>query len=208
LNLPNFITLTRIGCVPLFLWILSSPGLHALRGHQVLAAVAVFLLASGSDGVDGLVARLSRKVTTLGSLLSPLAEKLLVSSAYIGLVRFAPELVPAWIVVLIIGREFLVSGLRAVAEQQKLGLGVGELGREKTVLQTASIVALLLAHGWPRWQLGSLLLPGAAIATGVLWLMLALSMISAMICFRAFWMEALEESRRVALPIAGEARRP
>jgi CDP-diacylglycerol--glycerol-3-phosphate 3-phosphatidyltransferase len=158
----------------------------------------VFLLASVTDGVDGYLARRTHQVTTLGTLLSPLADKLLVSTAYIALVRFAPELVPAWIAVLIVGREFLVTGLRAVAVQEKLGLGVRDLGKGKTVLQTVSVLTLLLAHGWPRWQVGGAVLPGSTIAEGFLWLMMTASLLSAIVYFWSFWMEALKQSRQRA----------
>jgi CDP-diacylglycerol---glycerol-3-phosphate 3-phosphatidyltransferase len=205
-NLPNSITLARISCVPLFLWILSSSGPHALHGRPELPAAAVFLLASATGGVDGYLARRSHQVTTLGTLLSALAGTLLLSAAYIALVRFAPELVPAWIAVLIVGREFMVTGLCAVAVQERMTLGVRDIGKGKTVVQTISVMALLAAHRWPRWQVGGVALPGAAIATGALWLMLAVSLISACFYFRAFWTEAMQQSRqrRAPLPFASK----
>ena len=147
MNLPNSITLARIGCVPLFLWILSCPALHALHGRQELLAAAVFLLASITDGVDGYLARRMHQVTTLGTLLSPLADKLLVATAYIALVRFAPALVPAWIAVLLVGREFLVTGLRSVTVQEGIKLQIRDIGKFKTVVQAVSVVAVLMAHG-------------------------------------------------------------
>jgi len=210
-NLPNSITLARISCVPLFLWILSSTGFSASHGRQELLAAAVFLLASLTDGVDGYLARRSHQVTTLGTLLSALADKLLISAAYIALVRFAPELVPAWIAVLIVGREFMVTGLCAVAVQERMTLGVRDIGKGKTVLQMICVPSLLLAHGWPRWQVGGTalhgtVLPGAVIAVGVLWLMLAVSLLSAFAYFRAFWVEAMQQSRqrRAPLPFVGK----
>ena len=152
MNLPNSITLARIGCVPLFLWILSSAGLpcHGSHGRQELLAAAVLLLASAGGGVDGYLARRMHRVTTLGTLLSSLADQLLISTAYIALVQLAPELVPAWIAVLIVGREFMVTGLCAVAVQERMTLGVRDIGKGKTVLQTVSVVAVLMAHAWPR----------------------------------------------------------
>jgi CDP-diacylglycerol--glycerol-3-phosphate 3-phosphatidyltransferase len=204
-NLPNSITLARIGCVPLFLWILSSSGqhtLHALHVQPELLAAAVLVLASVSGGVDGYVARRMRQVTTLGTLLSALADQLLVSTAYIALVRIAPELVPAWLAVLMVGREFMVTGMCAVAVQERMTLRVRDIGKGKTALQTISVVAVLLAHGWPRWQMGGAALP--AIAVGILWLTLAVSLLSACAYFRAFWIEAMQQSRqrRAPLPFA------
>ena len=157
MNLPNSITLARIGCVPLFLWILSSAGLHVLHashGQQALLAAAVLLLASFAGAVDGFLARRMQRVTTLGGLLSALADQLLLATAYIALVRYAPELLPAWLAVLMVGREFMVTGLCAVAAQERMTLGVRDIGKAKTALQTISVVAVLLAHAWPRWQLG------------------------------------------------------
>jgi CDP-diacylglycerol--glycerol-3-phosphate 3-phosphatidyltransferase len=208
-NLPNSITLARISCVALFLWILSSAGLHTLHashGQQELLAAAVLVLASLGGAVDGYLARRTHKVTTLGALLSSLAGQLLVSTAYIALVRYAPELVPAWLAVVMVGREFMVTGMCAVAVQERMTLGVRDIGKQKTALQTISVVAVLLAHGWPRWQVGGTSLPGAEIAVGVLWLTLAVSLLSAGAYFRAFWMVAKEQSRqrRAPLPFVGK----
>jgi len=189
-NLPNSITLARIGCLPLFLWILSSVGSRMLHGRQELPAAAVLLLAWGSGAVDGYIARRTSQVTKLGTLLSALTDRLVVSTAFVALVRFAPELLPAWVAVLIVGREFLVTGLRAVATQERMELHVLDLGKVMTAVQTISVLCLLLAHGWPTWRLGGATLPGVAIASGVLWTMLAISLLSAAAYFRVFWIDA------------------
>jgi CDP-diacylglycerol---glycerol-3-phosphate 3-phosphatidyltransferase len=194
-NLPNSITLARIGCVPLFLWILSSVGFRALQGRQELPAAAVLLVCWGSGALDGYLARRTHQVTTLGALLSALTDRLLVSTAFIALVRFAPALVPAWIAVLIVSREFLVTGLRAVAVQEHMNLDVLDLGKGMTAVQMISVLCLLLAHAWPKWQVGRAMLPAMAIATGVLWTMLAASLLTASAYFRAFWVEASQQSR-------------
>jgi CDP-diacylglycerol---glycerol-3-phosphate 3-phosphatidyltransferase len=208
-NLPTSITLARIGCVPLFLWILSNPGLHVLHashGQQALLAAAVLVLACFAGVADGYLARRMHRVTTLGGLLSSLADQLLISTAYIALVRYAPELVPAWLAVLMVGREFMVTGLCAVAVQERMTLGVRDFGKGKTALQAVSVAAVLLAHAWPVWQLGSArssgtAWPGAAIAEGILWLTLAVSLLSAGAYFRAFWQEAQQQKRRQRAPI-------
>jgi CDP-diacylglycerol---glycerol-3-phosphate 3-phosphatidyltransferase len=189
-NLPNSITLARIGCLPVFLWILSRMGSRALPGRQELAAAVVLLLAWASGALDGFLARRTHQVTTLGTLLSALTDRLLVSTAFIALVRFAPGLVPAWIAVLIVSREFLVTGLRAVAVQERMKVHVLDLGKVMTAMQTISVLCLLMAHGSPRWQLDGTALPAASIANGVMWTMLAISLISASLYFGAFWMEA------------------
>jgi CDP-diacylglycerol--glycerol-3-phosphate 3-phosphatidyltransferase len=211
-NLPNSITLARISCVALFLWILSSAGLHTLHashGQQELLAAAVLVLASLGGAVDGYLARRTHTVTTLGGLLSSLAGQLLISTAYIALVRYAPELLPAWLAVVMVGREFMVTGMCAVAVQERMTLNVRDIGKEKTTLQTISVVGVLLAHGWPRWQVGGASLPGAEIAEGVLWFTLAVSLLSAGAYFRAFWVEAKEQSRqqRTPLPFASKKDR-
>jgi len=193
LNLPNSITLARISCVPLFLWILSSTQFHAVHGRQEMLASVVFLLASATDGVDGYLARRMHQVTTLGMLLSPLADKLLVSAAFTMLARFSPNLVPAWIAVLIVGREFLVTGLSSVAIQEGMSLRVRDIGKVKTVVQTVTVIAVLMAHSWTSWPMGNILLPGERIATCAIWLMLAVSLLSALACFRAFWTEAVRQ---------------
>jgi CDP-diacylglycerol---glycerol-3-phosphate 3-phosphatidyltransferase len=208
LNLPNSITLARISCVPLFLWILSSTGFRAVHGRQELLAAAVFLLASVTDGVDGYLARRTNQVTTLGMMLSPLADKLLVATAYITLVRFAPTLVSAWIAVLIVGREFLVTGLCSVAVQEGMTLGVRDIGKFKTVVQIVSVVAVLMTHAWPSWPVGRVVLPGAVIAISSIWLMLAVSLLSAFVYFRAFWAAALVQSRQRRKPIPFIVNRP
>lgn len=195
MNLPNSITLARIGCVPLFLWILSSSAFLGTHGEQELLAAAVFLLASATDGMDGYVARQTNQVTTLGMLLSPLADKLLVSTAYITLVKLAPALVPSWIAVLLVGREFLVTGLHSVAAQEGMKLQVREVGKLKTVLQIVSVISVLMAHAWPVWMANGAMVSGTAVATGAIWLMLAMSLLSASVRFRAFLAEALQQSR-------------
>jgi CDP-diacylglycerol--glycerol-3-phosphate 3-phosphatidyltransferase len=114
-NLPNSITMSRIFSVPLLIWILSSSfPLRGSHGEQEILASAVFILASITDGVDGYLARRRGQITTMGMLLDPLADKLMISAAYIVLVAYNPRIVPPWIAVLVIGREFLVSGLMPV----------------------------------------------------------------------------------------------
>lgn len=189
-NLPNTITLLRIATVPLFLWILLGRTFAAPYGRAEILAAIVFVLASATDGIDGVLARRRGQVTTLGTLLSPLADKLLVSTAFITLVRLAPEMVPGWIAVLIVGREFLVTGLQAVAIQEKMTVPVFPAPKIKTVMQTISVAAVLMAHAWPVWHIAGRAWPGTAIATYSTWLMLLVSVISASACFRTFWNEA------------------
>jgi len=121
MNLPNSITMSRIASIPLLIWVLSSAfpftgghGATGLRGgEQEIIASTIFILASITDGLDGYLARRRKQITTMGMLLDPLADKLLVTTAYIILVAYNPRIIPPWIAVLVIGREFLVSGLRS-----------------------------------------------------------------------------------------------
>jgi CDP-diacylglycerol--glycerol-3-phosphate 3-phosphatidyltransferase len=207
-NLPNSITLARIGCVPLFIWALATHHFSAIHGQQELVAAGIFLLGSVTDGVDGYLARRTHQVTTLGMLLSPLADKLLVSTAYIALVRYAPGLVAGWITVLIVSREFLVTGLQSVAVQEKMSLKVFEIGKFKTVMQVLSVVSVLMAHAWPVWRVAGMTLPGTAIAIGSIWVMLAVSLISASAYFRAFWNEAVRQNEQRHKPKPFIVNRP
>jgi CDP-diacylglycerol--glycerol-3-phosphate 3-phosphatidyltransferase len=207
-NLPNSITLARISCVPLFLWILATTRFQGVHGRQELLAAAVFLLASLTDGLDGYLARRTHQVTTLGMLLSPLADKLLVATAYVTLVQFAPALVSGWIAVLIVGREFLVTGLYSVAAQEGMALHVFDIRKGKTVVQILSVVSVLMAHAWKWWPVGGLVLPGTKIAIFSIWLMLAVSLLSASAYFRAFWTQALMQSRQRREPLPFVVKRP
>src|ERR1700688_304834 len=108
MNLPNSITMSRIACIPLLIWILSPAfpwqghGAAGLRGgEQEIIASIVFILASITDGLDGYLARRRHQITTMGMLLDPLADKLLITAAFIALVQFNPSLVPSWVAVVI-----------------------------------------------------------------------------------------------------------
>jgi len=117
-NLPNSITLIRIFSIPLLMWILSSGRFSSVNGEKELLASAIFIAASMTDGIDGYLARKRGQITTMGILLDPLADKLLIAAAFITLVQLSPSLVPAWIAVIVIGREFLVTGLRSIAASE------------------------------------------------------------------------------------------
>ncbi|HEU5341536.1 CDP-diacylglycerol--glycerol-3-phosphate 3-phosphatidyltransferase, partial [Edaphobacter sp.] len=161
MNLPNSITMSRIASVPLLIWILSSVfpwtghGQVGLRGgEQEIIASIVFIAASITDGLDGYLARKRGQITTMGMLLDPLADKLMVSAAFIILVGYNPRVVPAWIAVLVIGREFLVSGLRSIAATEGFTIEASEIGKLKTVIQIVAVVAAILAHRWDYWNWG------------------------------------------------------
>jgi CDP-diacylglycerol--glycerol-3-phosphate 3-phosphatidyltransferase len=187
-NLPNYITLTRIASIPLLIWILCSPRFSDRNGERELLASTVFILASITDGIDGYLARKRGQITTMGMLLDPLADKLLIAAAFVTLVQFNPALVPAWMAVVIIGREFLVSGLRSIAASEGFTIQASELGKFKMLVQIISVVAVILAHRWREWPVyGVYIFPVYWIAFLAIWFMVLLSLISAADYFVAFW---------------------
>lgn len=187
-NLPNYITLTRICSVPVLIWILSSSrfalGVH---GEREWLASAVFIAASITDGLDGYLARRRHQITTMGMLLDPLADKLLIAAAFITLVQLNPRVVPAWMAVVIIGREFLVSGLRSIAAQQGFTIDASDLGKVKMVVQIVVVVLCILDHRWLQWEYGSFFFPIDVLARVGIWFMVTLSLVSAFDYFAAFW---------------------
>jgi CDP-diacylglycerol--glycerol-3-phosphate 3-phosphatidyltransferase len=187
-NLPNSITLTRILSIPLLIWILSTSRFPSYNGEKELLASAVFIAASIADGIDGYLARKRGQITTMGILLDPLADKLLIAAAFVTLVQFNPSLVPAWIAVVIIGREFLVSGLRSIAASEGFTIEASELGKFKMLVQIVSVVAVILDHRWKELPVyGPYVFPVHVIAYLAIWFMVFLSLISAIDYFAAFW---------------------
>jgi CDP-diacylglycerol--glycerol-3-phosphate 3-phosphatidyltransferase len=195
MNLPNSITLSRIACVPLLIWILSpvfpfvgGHGATGLRGgEQEIIASLVFILASITDGLDGYLARRRQQITTMGMLLDPLADKLLIMTGYIILVGYNPDVVKPWIAVVVIGREFLVSGLRSIAATEGFTIEASEIGKLKTVIQIVSVVAAILAHRWNYWNWGGYIVGVHFIAVTAIYWMTIVSMISAVDYFIGFW---------------------
>ena len=187
-NLPNYITLSRIASVPVLIWLLCTPRFASIDGEQEVLASALFIAASITDGIDGYLARNRGQITTMGMLLDPLADKLLIAAAFITLVQFNPALVPAWIAVVIIGREFLVSGLRSIAASEGFTIEASDLGKFKMVVQIVSVVAVILDHRWKEWAIyKGYFFPVHAIAKVAIWFMVALSLVSAVDYFAAFW---------------------
>src|SRR5947207_10612373 len=137
--------------IPLLMWVLSTSRLSSTNGEKEILASALFIAASSTDGIDGYIARRRGQITTMGILLDPLADKLLIAAAFVTLVQFNPRLVPAWIAVVIIGREFLVSGLRSIAASEGFTIEASDLGKVKMVVQIVSVVAVILDHRWPQF---------------------------------------------------------
>ncbi len=187
MNLPNYITLTRIFSVPVLIWILSSSRFSSVHGEKELLASALFIAASITDGIDGYLARRRGQITTMGMLLDPLADKLLIAAAFVTLVQFNPQIVPAWMAVIVIGREFMVSGLRSIAASEGFTIEASDLGKFKMVVQIVSVVAAILAMRWEYWDLRLFILPIHVIARTAIGFMVALSLVSAVDYFVAFW---------------------
>jgi CDP-diacylglycerol--glycerol-3-phosphate 3-phosphatidyltransferase len=175
-NLPIGLTISRIVLVPLLIVFLISSS----RVHAVMAA-GIFILAALTDWLDGLIARRRNQVTTLGTLLDPIADKILVASALISLLQI--DKIAAWIVVVIIGRELLVTGLRAVAAGVGVIVPASRLAKWKTVGQYVAITMLILEK-----SMGSASFHVAA--TGVLWVAVALTIVSAADYFYRFFRKA------------------
>jgi CDP-diacylglycerol--glycerol-3-phosphate 3-phosphatidyltransferase len=178
----------RIFSVPVLIWMFSPhfPH-HGWHGEQEVLTSIFFIMVSISDGIDGYLARSRGQITTMGMLLDPIADKLLISSAYITLVEFNPHVVKPWIAVLVIGREFLVSGLRSIASTEGFTIEASDLGKLKTVIQICSVVAATLDHGWHEWRIGWFIVPVDLIAVVGIYYMTAVSTISAIDYFVAFW---------------------
>src|ERR1035437_2159996 len=179
--------MSRIVMIPLLLWILSPHFVWQGHGEQEILASVLFVMASITDGIDGYLARKRKQITTMGILLDPLADKIMVTGALIALVAYNPQVVKVWIAVLIIGREFLISGLRSIASSEGFTIQASDLGKLKTVVQIVSVVSAILAHHWDQWQFGFLIVPVRWIAIAAIYFTVLVSTISAVDYFVGFW---------------------
>ena len=139
-------------------------------------ALIVFLAAAATDLLDGYLARRWKQVTTVGTLLDPIADKLLISAALISLVQI--RLLPGWLVILIISREFAVSGLRSIAAAEGYTIKAGELGKSKMMLQVVGVAMVMLSIRWPQIRIYALI---------VMWAVVFFAIASAVDYFRKFW---------------------
>ncbi|HEV2234286.1 MAG TPA: CDP-diacylglycerol--glycerol-3-phosphate 3-phosphatidyltransferase [Terriglobia bacterium] len=182
MNVPISLTLLRIFFVPLLVVLLLT------KGHNLdLWAVAVFLLAACTDFLDGYLARKRGQITTLGILLDPMADKLLTCSAFISLVDLG--LVPAWMVVIIVGRELAVSGLRASASAEGFALEASELGKTKMVLQVVAITVIVLERHYT-------VIGDFHSGVVLLWLVMLFALASAAQYFWSFWKKLSADARQ------------
>jgi CDP-diacylglycerol--glycerol-3-phosphate 3-phosphatidyltransferase len=181
LNAPNMMTLGRIALVPIFLYLLYYENRH----NSFLAAV-VYSVCALTDWVDGWLARISDKVTTLGKFLDPLADKVIVLSALVMLVRLGR--VPVWVVVVIVAREFLISGLRTIAASEGLLISASQGGKWKTSLQLTGIICLMLHYHFAiDYLFGTAMTDFQAVGTTLVYLSLIPGIVSAVDYVRAFY---------------------
>ena len=174
MNLPNSLTLSRIFLVPLLLVVLLTGNFP----NREFWGLIVFLAAAATDYFDGYLARRRQQVTNFGKLFDPLADKLLISSCLIALVQL--EAAPAWIVVLIVGREFAVTGLRSIAATNGITVSASKLGKWKMVSQVACCGFLIVGNPDPEsifFKTGNILL----------WVTAVVSILSMVQYFKVFW---------------------
>lgn len=189
MNLPNALTILRIFFVPLLVAALvqENVAMHfgTLQVTNEWLALAIFLAAAGTDLLDGYLARRWKQVTTIGTLLDPIADKLLISAALISLVQV--RALPGWMAILIIGREFAVSGLRSIAAAEGYTIKASDLGKTKMFSQVVAISCMLLSV---RHRV--LVLP----ATLLMWAVIFFALLSAISYFRKFWRKVDERVKQ------------
>ena len=178
MNLPNSLSVTRIFLVPLLVVVLLTKfeGRMILGVRKELVGAAIFGIASLTDWLDGYLARRRGQVTALGQFIDPFADKLLTIAAFISLVQM--DLAPAWMVAIIIGREFAVTALRALAHARGVSMPASPLGKLKMASQVVAILALILGDDHLR---GFFLIGQIA-----LWVVVLTALVSAVDYFRRF----------------------
>ena len=176
-NLPNSLTLFRIFLVPFLVVVL-------LTKFSNFVGLGIFLVAAATDYFDGYFARKLKKTTRLGAMLDPIADKLLMSAAFISLVELG--LARAWMVVIIIGREFAVSGLRAIAAQHGVTIAASPLGKTKTVTQVVAISLLIISYELGEFRFTSEI---------ALWLVMLFALVSGVDYFIKFARAVLLEDK-------------
>ena len=180
MNLPNSLTVLRIFFVPLLVVVLLTrqPNWEfwGWPVHFEVWGVLILLMAAMTDMMDGYIARKRREITTLGILLDPIADKLLISAAFISLVQMG--LMRAWMAVIIIGREFVVVGLRDIASSEGLIIPASALGKTKMILQVLAGCAVILTANHPALK---------PLGATLLWLVVLSAVASAIHYFSMFW---------------------
>jgi CDP-diacylglycerol---glycerol-3-phosphate 3-phosphatidyltransferase len=202
MNLPNSLTILRIFFVPLLVAALVQENVAIRLGGWIVTnewlALAIFLAAAGTDLLDGYLARRWKQVTTIGTLLDPIADKLLISAALISLVQV--RALPGWMAILIIGREFAVSGLRSIAAAEGYTIKASDLGKTKMFCQVIAISCMMLSLRHGIWRTAGLFL---------MWLVIFFAVASAVSYFGKFWRkvdESIKTRRRRELLILEQKR--
>ena len=203
MNLPNALTLLRIFFVPILVAALVQESFDFHIGQTLIPneviALIIFLMAACTDLLDGYLARTWGQVTTVGTLLDPISDKLLVSAALVSLVQV--HALPGWMAILIIGREFAISGLRSIAAAEGYVIRANEFGKLKLVSQVFSISVVMLSIAWPRWREAAIL---------SMWAVVLITMVSAVTYFRKFWSEVddhVKQRRRSELLVLEQQQR-
>ncbi len=178
MNLPNALTLGRMFLVPLLVVVLLTEfeGRQILGVSKELVGAVIFAVASITDWLDGYLARRRRQVTWLGQMLDPIADKLLTCFAFISLVQLG--LAQAWMVALIIGREFAITALRSLAYTKGITIPASPLGKIKMVSQVTAILLLILGGGPLPWL--------ASAGDVALWVVMLTAVVSAVDYYRRF----------------------
>ena len=202
MNIPNALTILRIFFVPMLVAALvQETAVYRVGGVRVTndwLSLAIFLVAAGTDLLDGYLARRWKQVTTIGTLLDPIADKLLVSAALISLVQI--RVLPGWMAVLIIGREFAVSGLRSIAAAEGYTIKASDLGKTKMFCQVVAISVMLPSVRHPALR---------PIGLALMWGVVFFALVSAVSYFAKFWHKVDEgvKNRRRRELLALERRR-
>src|SRR5438874_2711792 len=214
MNIPNALTLLRIFFVPLLVAALVQEDVRVGTGmfqlNKEFFALAIFWVAAATDLIDGYLARRWGQITTVGTLLDPIADKLLIMAALVSLVW--NHRVPAWIVIMIVGRDFAVSGLRQIAAASGYTIRASELGKSKMVAQVIAISLIIAGARWPELRTLSLV---------AMWAVMLFGLVSAADYFLKFWRKvddrvklrrrrellALERRQKAASVVAGASSR-
>ncbi|MDR3052852.1 MAG: CDP-diacylglycerol--glycerol-3-phosphate 3-phosphatidyltransferase [Coriobacteriales bacterium] len=202
----NIVTMSRIVLIPVFVFLLLAPwptwAPDAAMAYWIKPwiAAAVFALLALTDGVDGYLARSRNEVTTLGKFLDPLADKILVTAALLALIELGE--LPAWIALVIIAREFLVSGLRMVASAEGVVIAASWFGKVKTVFQIIAVILFIVKDSQAIWFLGGTFVQFVQV---IAWLVMILALALTLLSLADYF---IKSSAILGLPLKGTGEKP